>query len=102
MWPLLLVGSLVGTVLLITLPIGVVVWWLTLIIARWAAREEIKLQKGYHLGSDYNVHPRAVFYRLREVQVQDGEDIFVWDTRFFKCSWDMVSHSAILPEANPS
>lgn len=40
-WPPLLVGTLVGTALLITLPIGAVVWWLTLFIARSAARFEV-------------------------------------------------------------
>lgn len=47
-WPPLLVGTLVGTVLLITLPLGAAVWWLTLIIARSAARLEVRSYK-YHL-----------------------------------------------------
>lgn len=42
MWPPLLVGTLAGTALLITLPIGAAVWWLTLIIARSAARLEVR------------------------------------------------------------
>lgn len=41
MWPFLLVGTLAGTALLITLPLGVIVWWLTLILARSAARLEV-------------------------------------------------------------
>lgn len=44
-WPFLLVGTLVGTALLITLPLGVAVWWLTLIIARSAAKLEVGLPR---------------------------------------------------------
>lgn len=90
-WPPLLVGTLAGTVLLITLPIGAVVWWLTLMIARWAAREELRLQARFHgLGH----RPRPVFHRVREVRLPssggDGQLELVYDTRFLKKSWAMV------------
>ncbi|KIR60258.1 hypothetical protein I312_104194 [Cryptococcus bacillisporus CA1280] len=47
-WPPLLVGTLAGTALLITLPIGAAVWWITLFIARSAARLETIMQTYYH------------------------------------------------------
>ncbi|WVQ79485.1 hypothetical protein IAT38_001584 [Cryptococcus sp. DSM 104549] len=47
-WPPLLAGTLAGTVLLITLPIGAAVWWLTLFISRSAARLETVMQVHYH------------------------------------------------------
>lgn len=40
-WPFLVVGTVAGTALLITLPLGAAVWWLTLILARSAARLEV-------------------------------------------------------------
>jgi hypothetical protein len=41
LWPILIAGTLVGTVLLITLPLGAMVWFLVLIIARSACRAEV-------------------------------------------------------------
>lgn len=92
LWPPLLVGTLVGTALLITLPVGAVVWWLTLIIARWGAREELGLQSRFH---GRGRRPRPIFYRLREVHPStsgDGVEL-VWDTRFLNNSWAMVSQA---------
>jgi hypothetical protein len=41
LWPLLVVGTLTGTVLLITLPLGALIWFITLILARSACRLEV-------------------------------------------------------------
>ncbi|ODO07130.1 hypothetical protein I350_04500 [Cryptococcus amylolentus CBS 6273] len=64
-WPWLLVGTLAGTALLITLPLGAIVWWLTLIISRSAARLETIMQLHYHTplppGKTAQYHP--IFYR---------------------------------------
>ncbi|WVQ75286.1 hypothetical protein IAR50_004900 [Cryptococcus sp. DSM 104548] len=64
-WPWLLIGTLVGTALLITLPLGAMVWWLTLFIARSAARLETIMQLHYHTplppGKTAQYHP--IFYR---------------------------------------
>jgi hypothetical protein len=43
LWPILIAGTLVGTVLLITLPLGAMVWFLVLILARSACRAEASL-----------------------------------------------------------
>jgi hypothetical protein len=40
-WPWLVVGTLVGTALLITLPIGAAIWWITLFLSRSSARLEV-------------------------------------------------------------
>ncbi|WWC73409.1 uncharacterized protein I206_107376 [Kwoniella pini CBS 10737] len=65
-WPFLVAGTLAGTVLLITLPIGAAVWWLTLFISRSAARLESVMQLHYHSplnpASPPSNHP--IFYRL--------------------------------------
>lgn len=118
-------GTLVGTILLITLPIGVVIWWLTLFIARSAARLEvrqfsslfqaqahgqIKLQTKYHSPLDPSTpiptyHP--IFYRLKPTSApsiphherghfgpdpsNEADEGYVWDKRFLKCSYAMVS-----------
>lgn len=105
-WPPLLVGTLAGTVLLVTLPIGAVLWWLTLIIARWAAQEELKMQNRFH--GVAGPRPRPIFHRIREVRLVppttgrreggealgggggEGEVEVVWDTRFLNNSWAMV------------
>ena len=44
LWPILIAGTLVGTVLLITLPLGAMVWFLVLILARSACRAEVSLR----------------------------------------------------------
>ncbi|KAL1407659.1 hypothetical protein Q8F55_007092 [Vanrija albida] len=75
LWPLLLAGTLVGTALLITLPLGAVLWWLTLLLARWAARVELRTQARFHGG---RARPHPVFAR-------DGE------AGFLKLSWAMLS-----------
>ncbi|WWC93101.1 uncharacterized protein L201_008067 [Kwoniella dendrophila CBS 6074] len=65
-WPFLVAGTLAGTVLLITLPLGAAVWWLTLFISRSAARLESIMQLHYHSpispASPPSNHP--IFYRL--------------------------------------
>jgi len=91
-WPPLLVGVLAGTALLITLPIGAVFWWLTLIIARWAAREERKMQAKYH-DAVFSA-PRPIFHHVVEVRggPEAGDDVVVvYEKRFLRCSWAMVS-----------
>jgi hypothetical protein len=50
LWPILIAGTLVGTVLLITLPLGALVWFLVLILARSFCRLEVRLVDAtYHL-----------------------------------------------------
>lgn len=44
-WPWLVVGTLVGTALLITLPIGAAVWWITLFLSRSSARLEVRTRR---------------------------------------------------------
>ncbi|WRT69395.1 uncharacterized protein IL334_006379 [Kwoniella shivajii] len=65
-WPFLVAGTLAGTALLITLPLGAAVWWLTLFISRSAARLESIMQLSYHSpltpASPPSYHP--IFYRL--------------------------------------
>ncbi|WVQ96398.1 hypothetical protein IAU59_003503 [Kwoniella sp. CBS 9459] len=66
-WPFLVAGTLAGTALLITLPIGAAVWWLTLFISRSAARLETIMQLHHHSPLSPTTpaptyHP--IFYRL--------------------------------------
>ncbi|WVF68876.1 hypothetical protein IAT40_003649 [Kwoniella sp. CBS 6097] len=66
-WPFLVAGTLAGTALLITLPIGAAVWWLTLFISRSAARLETIMQLHHHSPLSASTpaptyHP--IFYRL--------------------------------------
>lgn len=84
LWPLLLTGTLVGTALLVTLPLGAVFWFATLILARAAAAVETRLQVFFQGVEVRTVQP--IFYRQRVRE--DGE--LVWDRRFLSCSWAMV------------
>ncbi|WVR08317.1 hypothetical protein IAU60_005370 [Kwoniella sp. DSM 27419] len=66
-WPPLLAGTLAGTALLITLPIGAAVWWLTLFISRSAARLETIMQLHHHKPLSPTLPPpiyHPIFYRL--------------------------------------
>lgn len=85
LWPLLLTGTLVGTALLVTLPLGAVFWFATLILARAAAAVETRFQAFFQGVEVRSVHP--IFYRQRVRE--DGE--LVWDRRFLSCWWSMVS-----------
>ncbi|KAL7424856.1 hypothetical protein Q5752_000541 [Cryptotrichosporon argae] len=99
-WPPLLAGTLAGTALLITLPIGAVVWWLTLIIARSAARFETLSQIHYHQPLHVAMpeyHP--IFYRVK-LRSAPGSPLspigetppeIQWEKKFLKCSWAMFS-----------
>ncbi|OWT39200.1 hypothetical protein C362_02790 [Cryptococcus neoformans Bt1] len=63
-WPPLVVGTLAGTALLITLPIGAVVWWITLFIARSAARLETIMQTYYHPLPSFKLPPYHPIFHL--------------------------------------
>ncbi|ORX38073.1 hypothetical protein BD324DRAFT_624406 [Kockovaella imperatae] len=120
-WPFLLAGTLAGTALLITLPLGAAVWWLTLFLARSAARLEIITQLHYHSPlSPSRRHPayHPIFHHPKEVlsspdpletdpdcadihsDEEGGTDEVVWETRFIKCSYamfcDHYSYSALV------
>lgn len=84
LWPLLLAGTIVGTALLVTLPLGAVFWFATLLLARAGAALETRLQVYFH-GAEVRP-PRPIFYRQRVRE--DGQ--LVWDRRFLSCSWGMV------------
>ncbi|RXK38006.1 hypothetical protein M231_04675 [Tremella mesenterica] len=110
-WPFLVAGTLAGTALLITLPIGAAVWWLTLFISRSAARLEMIMQLHHHSPLDETsptptYHP--IFYRIKErstpaspvspraptsprdVGSEDPMEV-VWEEGFMKCSYAMFS-----------
>ncbi|KAK8870124.1 hypothetical protein IAR55_000694 [Kwoniella newhampshirensis] len=121
-WPPLLVGTLAGTALLITVPIGAAVWWLTLFISRSAARLETIMQLYHHEPVSPTVplptyHP--IFYRLvprsapntpiftpnsihtppQNLESASSSTDFIWEKRFMKCSYamflDHYSYSAL-------
>ncbi|ORY35021.1 hypothetical protein BCR39DRAFT_516204 [Naematelia encephala] len=109
-WPFLVAGTLAGTALLITLPIGVTVWWLTLIISRSAARLETIMQLHFHGPLDDWVPPptyHPIFYRIKERSVPSSplaaqDELppeIIWEKRFTKCSYamfaDHYSYSAL-------
>jgi hypothetical protein len=56
-WPWLVIGTLVGTALLITLPIGAAIWWITLFLSRSSARLEVRqlptIQEGSLLADNH-------------------------------------------------
>ncbi|CAK9781358.1 hypothetical protein CC85DRAFT_155845 [Cutaneotrichosporon oleaginosum] len=93
LWPPLLVGTAAGTALLLTLPLGAVVWWLTLLLARWAATLELRMQ-AVHAPMP---RPRVVFYRLREPLSEQSTPLVERgaeaerDTRFLANSWAMFT-----------
>ncbi|KAI9631761.1 uncharacterized protein MKK02DRAFT_35587 [Dioszegia hungarica] len=107
-WPFLFAGTVAGTALLITLPIGAAVWWLTLILARTAARVEIMMQTHHHAPLSRAIpvyHP--IFHRPLYActqYVSDGptgeeQGPLEWERGFIKCSYamfcDHYSYSAL-------
>jgi hypothetical protein len=96
LWPILIAGTLVGTVLLITLPLGAMVWFLVLIISRSACRAEVSgvsdlspwfgsylwysrslqlaMQLYFHSPLRSNI-PRPVYFTIfKRVKVAQGSD----------------------------
>jgi hypothetical protein len=76
------------------LPLGVVVWWLTLLLARWAAGQERAMQARYH---GVVFEPRAVFRTTERWEEREGEgeeEGVRGEQGFWRCSWAMVSQRA--------
>ncbi|KAG7580132.1 hypothetical protein FFLO_00103 [Filobasidium floriforme] len=110
LWPILIAGTLVGTVLLITLPLGAMVWFLVLILARSACRAEIAMQLYFHSPLRSNI-PKPVYFTIFKrvkvvaqgpngvprpvVEVHDGSHGEVahpvWERNFLKNGWAMFS-----------
>ncbi|CAE6423222.1 unnamed protein product [Rhizoctonia solani] len=99
-WILLFCGVVLGTTLLITLPFGVVFWFLTLFLSRSFARAELHLQSKFHrpLRVAPPDPPRPIFYRPRppedieRVLVESGTEVDVdptIETSFLKNSYSM-------------
>ncbi|KEP54574.1 putative transmembrane protein [Rhizoctonia solani 123E] len=99
-WILLFCGVVLGTTLLITLPFGVVFWFLTLFLSRSFARAELHLQSKFHrpLRVAPPDPPRPIFYRSRppedieRVLVESGTEVDVdptIETSFLKNSYSM-------------
>ncbi|KDQ07159.1 hypothetical protein BOTBODRAFT_180911 [Botryobasidium botryosum FD-172 SS1] len=64
-WVYLFVGTLVGTTLLLTLPLGCLIWWLTLFGARALTRFELAVQSKFHRPLLTDIPPpRPIFYRI--------------------------------------
>ncbi|KAG8985679.1 hypothetical protein FRB94_001938 [Tulasnella sp. JGI-2019a] len=68
-WIYLFVGTLVGTTLLLLLPFGFLVWWMTLVGARAFTRWELKLQDKFHLHQSGESSP-TVPYRHQALRLQ--------------------------------
>ncbi|WWD15583.1 hypothetical protein CI109_100005 [Kwoniella shandongensis] len=121
-WPPLLVGTLAGTALLITLPIGAAVWWLTLFISRSAARLETIMQMYHHqplsptdpLPTYHPIFhrivprsspntpistPNSIHFPSSNLESASLSTEFIWEKRFMKCSYamflDHYSYSAL-------
>lgn len=101
LWPILVAGTLSGTILLITLPLGVLIWFLLLLISRSACRLELAMQLTFHgpLRSDVS---RPVYFPIymrikptEESAVLDDRVEVVWDYHFFRNAWSMVSRLAL-------
>ncbi|KAJ1304783.1 hypothetical protein OPQ81_005919 [Rhizoctonia solani] len=101
-WVLLFCGVVLGTTLLITLPFGVVFWFLTLFLSRSFARAELHLQSKFHrpLRVAPPDPPRPIFYRLRPPEdieralVEPGTEVDVdptIETSFLKNSYSMFT-----------
>jgi hypothetical protein len=100
-WIYLFVGTLVGTTLLLTLPLGAVVWWLTLIGSRTFANTELYLQSKFHspLPTRTLRPPRPIFKRLRSTtspettsstHLEDGEtQTLEYETSFLRNTYAM-------------
>jgi hypothetical protein len=69
------------------IPLVVVIWWLTLIIARWAARIERRLQTRYH--DAVFGPPRPLLHYTCIAAGLEGPNV-VQERRFLRCSWAMV------------
>ncbi|KAG8722025.1 hypothetical protein FRC08_007794 [Ceratobasidium sp. 394] len=101
-WVLLFCGVVLGTTLLITLPFGVVFWFLTLFLSRSFARAELHLQSTFHrpLRVAPADPPRPIFYRPRPTEdieralTEPGADVDVdptIETSFLKNSYSMFT-----------
>ncbi|CAE6438815.1 hypothetical protein ACGC1H_006944 [Rhizoctonia solani] len=99
-WILLFCGVVLGTTLLVTLPFGVVFWFLTLFLSRSFARAELHLQSKFHrpLRVAPPDPPRPIFYRPRPLEdieralVEPGTEVDVdptIETSFLKNSYSM-------------
>ncbi|CAE6416287.1 unnamed protein product [Rhizoctonia solani] len=99
-WVLLFCGVVLGTTLLITLPFGVVFWFLTLFLSRSFARVELHLQSKFHrpLRVAPADPPRPIFYRPRPPEdieralTEPGTEVDVdptTETSFLKNSYSM-------------
>lgn len=90
LWPILVVGTVTGTILLITLPLGALVWFITLILARSACRLEVrlllifstftnpslqlKMQLYFHSPLRSSI-PRPVYFPIfRRIKLAEGAD----------------------------
>ncbi|QRW21665.1 hypothetical protein RhiXN_06654 [Rhizoctonia solani] len=93
---------LLGTTLLITLPFGVVFWFLTLFLSRSFARAELHLQSKFHrpLRVAPADPPRPIFYRSRPPEdieralTEPGTEVDVdptTETSFLKNSYSMFT-----------
>ncbi|KAF8678482.1 hypothetical protein RHS04_05247 [Rhizoctonia solani] len=101
-WVLLFCGVVLGTTLLITLPFGVVFWFLTLFLSRSFARAELHLQSKFHrpLRVAPADPPRPIFYRSRPPEdieralTEPGTEVDVdptTETSFLKNSYSMFT-----------
>ncbi|KAF8609010.1 hypothetical protein BDV93DRAFT_504477 [Ceratobasidium sp. AG-I] len=101
-WVLLFCGVVLGATLLITLPFGVVFWFLTLFLSRSFARAELHMQSHFHrpLRVAPCDPPRPIFYRLRPPEdieralVEPGTEVDVdptIETSFLKNSYSMFT-----------
>ncbi|QRV79592.1 transmembrane protein [Ceratobasidium sp. AG-Ba] len=99
-WVLLFCGVVLGTTLLITLPFGVVFWFLTLFLSRSFARAELHLQSTFHrpLRVAPADPPRPIFYRPRPAEdieralIEPGTEVDIdptIETSFLKNSYSM-------------
>ncbi|KAJ9107297.1 hypothetical protein QFC21_000747 [Naganishia friedmannii] len=110
LWPLLVVGTLTGTVLLITLPLGALIWFITLILARSACRLELKMQLFFHSPLRSSIPRPNYFPIFRRIKLSPGADGqvrpvvelygegneaevagIVHERNFFKNCWSMFS-----------
>ncbi|KAF8325182.1 uncharacterized protein EI90DRAFT_3129023 [Cantharellus anzutake] len=85
-WLYLFLGVLIGTTLLLTLPLGTLIWWLTLIGSRFFADAEIRMQSYFH-GIQPPPQRRAVFHQP-PVEIDPESGIPIQRT-FLQNSYDM-------------